>query len=155
MLSLAAASHYGAPDLRHDLRSGKETDATLAALGAGHVVMLAMVPATAGARPQTRRSSISNHGDWTVYEVTDSRGRVCYLASEPANQTGNYSRRDNPAVLVVRLPGKPPSEQVSVHPGYPYKKDSKVEVDDRRPRRSSCSPTASMPSPTTPTTRTD
>ncbi len=71
---------------------------------------------------------ISSHRDWTVYEITDSRGRVCYLASEPVKQSGNYSKRDNPAVLVVRLPGKSQSEYVSVHPGYPYKKASTVEL---------------------------
>ena len=71
---------------------------------------------------------ISSHRDWTVYEITDSRGRVCYLASEPVKQTGNYSKRDNPAVLVVRLPGKSQSEYVSVHPGYPYKKASTVDL---------------------------
>lgn len=93
--------------------------------GALVFMMLAMAGATS-ARAQTPKL-IGNHGDWTVYEVTDSRGRVCYLASEPANQTGNYSRRDNPAVLVVRLPGKS-GEYVTVHPGYPYRKDSKVKV---------------------------
>jgi invasion protein IalB len=93
-------------------------------------VMLAVARAPSAAA-QTPKL-IGSHGDWTVYEVTDNRGRVCYLASEPSNQTGNYSRRDNPAVLVVRLPGKP-GEYVTVHPGYPYKKDSKVKatVDGR------------------------
>lgn len=96
------------------------------------IVMLPLaqvLPATA----QTPASNpapklISSHRDWTVYEITDSRGRVCYLASEPTNQTGNYSKRDNPAVLMVRLPGKTQSEYVSVHPGYPYKKASTVQL---------------------------
>ncbi len=93
--------------------------------GALAFMMLAM----AGALPASAQvpKSIGSNGAWTVYEVTDSRGRVCYLASEPASQSGNYSRRDNPAVLVVRLPGKS-AEYVTVHPGYPYKKDSKVKV---------------------------
>ena len=77
---------------------------------------------------------ISAHRDWSVYEVTDSRGRICYLASEPTAQSGNYSRRDPPAVLVARLPGNPPSEEVSVQPGYSYRKNSSVDLKvDGRP----------------------
>ena len=62
----------------------------------------------------------------------DRRGRVCYVASEPTKQTGDYKKRGNPAVLVARLPGEPPTEQVSVHPGYTYKKGSTVELEGRR-----------------------
>lgn len=77
---------------------------------------------------------ISAHRDWSVYEVTDNRGRICYIASEPTAQSGNYSRRDPPAVLVARLPGSPPSEEVSVQPGYSYLKSSSVDVKvDGRP----------------------
>lgn len=72
---------------------------------------------------------LSNHRDWTVYEVEDGSGKICYIASEPTNQEGNYSRRGNPAVLVARLPGDPPSEQVSVQPGYTYRDGSTVDVN--------------------------
>ena len=85
---------------------------------------------TAAAAPK----QISAHRDWSVYEVTDSRGRICYIASEPTAQSGNYSRRDPPAVLVARLPGTPASEEVSVQPGYAYRKNSSVDVKvDGRP----------------------
>lgn len=71
---------------------------------------------------------IASHRDWTVYEVDDPKGKICYIASEPTKQDGNYSRRGNPAVLVARLPGEPVSEQVSVQPGYAYRRGSTVEV---------------------------
>lgn len=71
---------------------------------------------------------LSNHRDWTVYEVDDPKGKICYIASEPSGQEGNYTRRGNPAVLVARLPGSPPSEQVSVQPGYTYRRGSTVDV---------------------------
>lgn len=88
------------------------------------------VVATGGAATAAAQTPkfLANHRDWTVYEVADPKGKICYIASEPKNQEGNYSRRGNPAVLVARLPGNPPSEQVSVQPGYTYKKDSAVEV---------------------------
>lgn len=71
---------------------------------------------------------VASHRDWTVYVVDGDRGKVCYIASEPTKQEGNYSKRGNPAVLVALLPGEPASEQVSVQPGYAYRKGSSVEV---------------------------
>ena len=71
---------------------------------------------------------VSTHRDWTLYEVDGDKGRVCYVASEPTKQEGNYKKRGNPAVLVARLPGEPPTEQVSVQPGYTFKKGSEVEL---------------------------
>lgn len=71
---------------------------------------------------------VSSFKDWTVYEVTDGKGKMCYAASEPTGQEGTFKSRGNPAILVARLPGSPPSEQVSVQPGYTYRKNSTVEV---------------------------
>ena len=90
-------------------------------------LVLSTLPVALPASAQTPRF-VGTHSDWTVYEVSDSRGKVCYIASEPTSQEGNYSRRGNPAALVARLPGDPPSEQVSVQPGYAYRKDSAVDV---------------------------
>ena len=93
------------------------------------VLAMAVVPPLAHAQTgDSVPKQISVHKDWSVYEVTDSRGRICYVATEPKEQAGNYSRRDPPALLVARLPGNPPSEEVSVQPGYSYLKGSSVEV---------------------------
>jgi hypothetical protein len=93
------------------------------------VLAMAVVPPLAHAQTgDSVPKQISVHKDWSVYEVTDNRGRICYVASEPKEQSGNYSRRDPPALLVARLPGNPPPEQVSVQPGYSYLKGSVVEA---------------------------
>ena len=93
------------------------------------VLAMAVVPPLAHAQTgDSVPKQISVHKDWSVYEVTDSRGRICYAASEPKEQSGNYSRRDPPALLVARLPGDPPPEQVSVQPGYSFLKGSVVEA---------------------------
>lgn len=85
--------------------------------------------ATAGdALAQQTPRFVASHRDWTVYVVENDGGKVCYIASEPSKQEGNYSKRGNPAVLVALLPGDPPSEQVSVQPGYAYRRNSSVEV---------------------------
>ena len=98
--------------MRHLLRWGTIA-LTLAALPP-----IAALAQTAASAPKL----ISTHKDWSVYEVTDSRGRICYAASEPTRQSGNYSRRDQPAVLVARLPGSPPSEGLAPHVHGPIRR---------------------------------
>jgi hypothetical protein len=66
--------------------------------------------------------------DWNVYAFTENGNKICYMASEPTKQEGNYTRRDNPAVLVTRRPGPKVVDEVSVQPGYNYLDGSEVEV---------------------------
>jgi invasion protein IalB len=66
--------------------------------------------------------------DWNVYAFTENGNKICYMASEPTKQEGNYTRRDNPAVLVTRRPGPKVVDEVSVQPGYSYLDGSEVEV---------------------------
>lgn len=72
---------------------------------------------------------LGTHRDWNVYTYEDEDGMVCYIASEPIKEEGNYTRRGPAAVLVAKFPIEPPNEQVSVQPGYSFKDGSLVEVD--------------------------
>jgi hypothetical protein len=71
---------------------------------------------------------LGSYVDWNVYEFDENNQKICYMASVPKKQTGTYTRRGNPAVLVTRRPGPQPVNEVSVQPGYTYLVDSKVEV---------------------------
>jgi hypothetical protein len=71
---------------------------------------------------------LGSYTDWNVYEFTDSSDKICYMASVPKKQEGDYSRRGNPAVLVTRRPGPELVDEVSVQPGYTYLDGSEVEV---------------------------
>ena len=77
---------------------------------------------------------VGSFRDWNLYTY-DGAEKLCYIASEPKKSTGTYKKRDAPAVLVTRLPGNGVSEEVSVQPGYTYKKDStvKVSIDGGKP----------------------
>ena len=66
--------------------------------------------------------------DWNVYAFSENGQRICYMASEPKKQEGNYTRRGNPAVLITRRPAPQPVDEVSVQPGYSYLDQSEVEV---------------------------
>lgn len=66
-------------------------------------------------------------GDWTVY-TTDLQGKkTCYIASFPKNKSGNYSKRDEPYLLVTRISNS--VNEVSTSSGYKYKANSEVKVD--------------------------
>jgi hypothetical protein len=47
---------------------------------------------------------LGTYRDWNVYAFTEDGEKICYMASEPKKQEGNYTRRGNPAVLVTRRP---------------------------------------------------
>lgn len=96
------------------------------------LAFLALFAAASPAMAATPRF-IGTYQDWNVYAVEDSNGRLCYAASEPKKEEGNYTRRGAAAVIVAKLPGDAPNEQVSVQPGYPFKanSDAQVSIDDR------------------------
>jgi hypothetical protein len=69
--------------------------------------------------------------DWNVYKFEDPQQEqtICYIASEPKKQEGNYTRRDPPALLVTRRSNPEVVDEVSVQPGYSYAEGSEVEVE--------------------------
>jgi hypothetical protein len=71
---------------------------------------------------------VRSYRDWTLYVHQDQDGKLCYIASLPTKQEGNYSNRDQPAAFVSRLPTTPAKEEVSIQPGYSYKSGSDVAV---------------------------
>ena len=93
---------------------------------------LLTIAAAAPAHAATPRF-VGTFQDWNVYAVDDGNGRLCYAASEPKKEEGNYTRRGAAALIVAKLPGDEPNEQVSVQPGYTFKAntDAQVSVDDR------------------------
>jgi hypothetical protein len=90
-------------------------------------VVLVLVAAPVGAAtPQP----IGSYRDWHAYTFNseETNGQICYIASVPTEQDGNYTRRGNPAVLVTRRPGGEGLDEVSVQPGYSYLGGSEVTV---------------------------
>ena len=86
---------------------------------------LTLLPALAHAQtPQF----LGTYRDWNVYAFTDGGQKICYMASEPKKQEGDYTRRGSPAVLVTRRPGPRAVDEVSVQPGYSFLDGSDVEI---------------------------
>lgn len=89
--------------------------------------VLALLPSLASAQNGTPQF-VETFRDWNLYSYDNGQGQVCYIASEPTKEEGNYTRRGPAAVLVAKLPMDAPNEQVSVQPGYSYLEGSNVEV---------------------------
>jgi hypothetical protein len=109
--------------------TGQHRKLSVSLMLAGLLVVLAL---PAGAQsPQF----LGSHRDWYVYRYQDGDQAICYMASEPKKQEGNYTRRGNPAVLVTRRPAPRAVDEVSVQPGYTYMDGSEVEVEVDRNRK--------------------
>ncbi len=72
--------------------------------------------------------SLGSYTDWNVWEVTEDGQKICFIVSEPKKQTGNYTRRGKPVVLVARRPVPAVTDEVSIQPGYEYLQGSSVKV---------------------------
>ena len=63
---------------------------------------------------------------WGVFSIIQGGEKVCYMTSTPSKQSGNYSKRGEPYMLVThRQSGV---SEVSVNSGYPFKSGSDVAV---------------------------
>jgi len=92
------------------------------------IIALLVMPVLGVAASAQTPEFLGTHRDWNVYAFTEDSQKICYMASEPTKQEGNYTRRGSPAVLVTRRPN-PRVDEVSVQPGYSYLEGSEVEVE--------------------------
>ena len=95
---------------------------------------LMMVPAMMvvfGGFTASAQSLDSVHRDWSVFTIQQNGKKVCYMASTPKNKTGNYSRRDEPYLLVTHISNS--VDEVSTSSGYPYGRgtEAKAEIDGK------------------------
>jgi invasion protein IalB len=91
------------------------------------IVVAAATVMVAGPVSAQAPQLVDSFKDWSLYTYEGGE-KLCYIASEPKKQAGTFKKRDQPAILVTRLPGKSVSEEVSVQPGYAFKKDSEAKV---------------------------
>ena len=65
--------------------------------------------------------------DWHVLTTGEEANKVCYIASIPKAEKGNFKKRSEPYILVSKFPGR--KAEVSVSPGYSYRGGSEVEIN--------------------------
>jgi len=82
--------------------------------------------ALALAGPAAAREVLGVFGDWTAFK--DDDGKACYMASAPKSAKGNYTKRGDPYLMVLKRIGGRGPDEVSVEAGYSYKADSQVTL---------------------------
>lgn len=90
-------------------------------------VLLLSCALTGGAHAQTP-TSLGSYTDWNVWELSEDNQKICYIVSEPKKQSGTYTRRGKPAILVTRRPTPVVTDEVSVQPGYTYLEGSSASL---------------------------
>lgn len=72
---------------------------------------------------------LATEGPWTAMSAGTGKDRVCYVASAPQKELGDYTQRGDTFVLVSHRPGENVRDVVEVRAGYTYKPDSEVAVN--------------------------
>lgn len=81
-------------------------------------------PALAGTTP----TEIGEFKDWTAYTYKEGKNLVCYMASTPKKDEGNYKARGDIYAIITHRPADKSYNVVNFIAGYPYKNGSKVVV---------------------------
>lgn len=97
----------------------------------GGVLLAAALAALA--LPAAAETLIGQYGDWDAFQDGSGASKVCYMASLPKKEQGDYTTRGQTYMTVVHRPGSKMVGVVRVTAGYSYKQGSTVEVkiDDK------------------------
>jgi hypothetical protein len=88
------------------------------------------LPITAHAGEQRLMSAFDA---WEAYVFDENGSKVCYMASQPGNAEGNYTKRGDSFALVTHRPADNTRNVFSYIAGYPYKAGSEVvlKIDEQ------------------------
>lgn len=64
--------------------------------------------------------------DWNVFKINRGDMEICYMASTPIKQSGNYYSRGEPFFLVTNI--KNDADEISASSGFFYSNKSDVEI---------------------------
>lgn len=98
---------------------------TLVALLAPTLFLLAAAP-TSGIAQEVEY--LGTNRDWHAFQYMENGNRICYMASRPLEEQGDYTSRGDVFVLVTHRPAENSRDVVSFIAGYSYGDDSDVTV---------------------------
>lgn len=71
---------------------------------------------------------LGTFGKWSAYVFTEDGNKVCYMASKPDKDEGDYTKRGDIFALITHRPAEGTKNVFSYIAGYPYKAGSDVTV---------------------------
>ncbi len=77
---------------------------------------------------------IGTFGNWSAYIFTENGNKVCYMASQPQKDEGNYKKRGEIFALITHRPAEGTQNVFSYITGYSYKagSDATITIDGQR-----------------------
>lgn len=94
----------------------------------GPAVALGVAAFGASAAQAADPQLIGTFGAWTAYTFQEGGGRVCYMAAQPRQAQGDYTRRGDIFALVTHRPAENSINVISIVAGYSYREGSEVEL---------------------------
>ena len=89
-----------------------------------YVILCAMVLASFQVKANSLPTELGVYGDWTAYSYKEGKNTVCYMASTPKKDEGNYKKRGDIYAVVTHRPADKTYNVVNFVAGYDYKKNS-------------------------------
>lgn len=76
---------------------------------------------------------VDTHRDWHTYTYQENGNLVCYMASKPTDEQGEYTQRGDVYLLVTHRPAEASRDVISVITGYTYGPESEavVTIDEK------------------------
>lgn len=71
---------------------------------------------------------IGDYNDWSAYTFKEGKNTVCYIASSPKRDEGNYTKRGDIYAVVTHRPSDKSFDVVNFVSGYTLKSNSKFTV---------------------------
>ena len=71
---------------------------------------------------------IGTYGDWSAYVFTEAGNKVCFMASQPVKDVGDYTQRGDIFALITHRPGEGTRNVFSYIAGYTYQDGSDVNI---------------------------
>lgn len=94
--------------------------------------IMVIVLATAFLFPAAAQASeprlLATFDDWAAYSFVENGSKVCYMASRPVKEEGEYSSRGKVYALLTHRPAENARDVFSYITGYPYDTGSEVSV---------------------------
>ena len=89
-----------------------------------------LIQAGHGASPALAQEPqhLDTHRDWHTYTFQENGNLVCYMASKPTNEEGDYTQRGDVYMLVTHRPAEASRDVISVITGYTYGPESEAVV---------------------------
>lgn len=95
-------------------------------LAATFALFLAVPPPPAAAQAKPR--PIGSFTDWEAFTYGDGQNRTCYVVSRPKSTEPEGVRRGDIYTMISHRPADKVRNEVSIYGGYPFRKDTPVQV---------------------------